>query len=158
MFQQTSLALLQYNLLEELAIQKSNHIHSINSRSQNLLQISLLTDQVPGLDWDVVLTAPASDQANFLAWRRGIWGWGRKCICGKRFNRGHTSCMPSPAIHLTEMQQRLFDLNHQLLVRPIKYTLVDFLLNQGLWDKARNILDFWTISMSHLIKFSPLRS
>ena len=157
-FQQTSLALLRYNLLEELAIQKSNHIHSIDSRSQNLLQISLLTDRVPGLDCDVVLTAPASDQANFLAWRRGVWGWGRKCMCGKRFNRGHTSCMPSPAIHLTEMQQGLFDLDHQLLVRTIKYTLVDFLLNQGLWDKARNILDFWTISMSHLLKFSPLRS
>ena len=157
-FQHTPLAVLRSNLLEELAIQKSNHIYSINSRSQNLLQISMLSDRVPGLDCDLVLTAPASDQVNFLAWRRGIWGWGRKCICGRRFDRGHTSCMPSPTIYLTEMQQRLFDLDQQLLVRPIKYTLVDFLLNQGLWNEARNILDSWTISMSHLLKLTSLPS
>ena len=111
-FQQTPLPVLRYNLLEELAIQKSNHIHCINSRSQNLLQISMLTDGVPRLECDFVLTPPASDQANFLAWRRGIWGWGRKCICSKLFDRGHTSSMPSPAIHLTAMQQRLFNLDH----------------------------------------------
>ena len=128
MFQQTPQAVLRYNLLEELAIQKSNHIHSINSHSPNLLQISMLCDRISGLGCDVVLTAPACPQANFLVWHRGIRGWGRKCISGKRFDHGHTSCMPSPAINLNKMQQRLFALNQQLLVRPIQYTLVDFLL------------------------------
>lgn len=76
MFQQSPLVILRQNLLEELTFQKSNYIHSISSRSQNLLPINMLTDRVPGLDCDVVLTAPASHQANLLAWRRGIWGWG----------------------------------------------------------------------------------
>ena len=156
-FQQTPLATLRHNLLNELALQKSNHILSITYRSQKLLQISMLTDRVPKLDCDVVLTAPASDQGSFFAWRRGIWGWGRKCICGKRFDRGHTSCMPTPSIHLTEMEQRLLNLDHQLLDPSLKYTLVDFLLNQRLWEKARNILDFWTLSMSYHLKLNPLQ-
>ena len=157
MFRQTPLTTLRPILLAELALLKSNYIHSISERSQKLLQISMLGDRIPGHDCDAVLTAPASDQANFLAWRRGIWGWGRKCICGKRFDRGHTSCMPSPAISLTETQKRLFDLGYQLLEPPIKYTLLDFLLNERLWDKARNILDFWTLSMSHLLKVKSAR-
>ena len=152
LFSHSPLTTLRPILLAELAHQKSNYILSISRRSQKLLQISMLSDRVPRLDCDAVLIAPASDQANFLAWRRGIWGWGKKYICGKRFDRGHTSCMPSPAIFLTETQKRLFDLGHQLLDPPIKYTLVDFLLNEHLWDKARNILDFWTLSMSYLLK------
>ena len=142
----------------ELALQKSNYILSITSRSQKLLQITMLTDCVPQLDCDVVLTAPASDQRSFFAWRRGIWGSGRKCVCGKRFDRGHTSCMPTPAIHLTETEQRLHKLDHQLLDPSIKYTLIDFLLNQCLWDKARKILDFWTVSMSYRLKLNPMHS
>ena len=89
-FQQTPLATLRHHLLNELALQKSNYILSITSRSQKVLQITMLTDRVPQLDCDVILTAPASDQGSFFAWRRGIWGWGRKWICGKTFDRGHT--------------------------------------------------------------------
>ena len=63
--------------------------------------------------------------------------------------------MPSSAISLTETQKRLFDLGYQLLAQPIKYILLDFLLNEHLLDKARNILDFWTLSMSHLLKLKP---
>jgi len=91
MFQNTPIGTLQHNLREELILQKSNYIFSINAHSPKLLQISLLTDRVPALDCDVVLTAPAADPANFLAWRRGVWGWGRKCVCGKRFDRGVTN-------------------------------------------------------------------
>ena len=118
----------------------------------------MLTDRVPQLDCDVVLTAPASDQGMVFAWHRRILGWGRKCICGKRFDRGHTSCMPTPAIHLTETEQRLHNLDHQLLDPSIKYTLVDFLLNQPLWAKARTILDFWTVSISYRLKLNPMHS
>ena len=65
--------------------------------------------------------------------------------------------MPYPAIQLTETDQRLFNLGHQLLDPQIKYTLMDFLLNQPLWDQARNILNFWTISMSHCLKLHCLQ-
>ena len=59
--------------------------------------------------------------------------------------------MPVPSLHLTEKQQRVYNLGNQLLDvdRPIKYTIVDFLLNERLRNLARNILDFWTLSMSH---------
>ena len=157
MFPQTPLMTLRTILLVELVILKSNYIRSISGWSHKLLQISLLSDRVPRLDCDAVLTAPASHQANFLAWRDGSWGWGRKYICGKRFDRGHTSCMPSPAISLTETQKRLFALGYQLLDPPIKYTLVDFLLNEHLGDKARYILDFWNLSISYLLKVKPPR-
>jgi len=154
-FQQTPRPLLRPNLLTELALYQSNYILSITSHSQKLLQISMLTGRVPGLDSAVVLTALASDQVSFLAWRRGIWGWGRKCICGKQFDRGHTPCLPSPAIHLTEMQQRIYKLHHQPLDPATQYTLIDFLLNQRLWDKASNILHLWNITMSHRLKLNP---
>ena len=81
---------------------------------------------------------------------------GRECVSGKTFDRGQTCCMPSPGIYLNGMQQRVYNLGHQVLGTSVKYTLVDFLLNEGLWDKARNILDFWTLSMSHLPRFDPL--
>ena len=151
MFPLTPLTTLRPILLAELVLPKSHYIHIISGRSQKLLQISMLNDGVPRLDCDAVLTAPASDQANFLTWCRGVSGWGRKCICGKRFDRGHTSFMPSPAISLTETQKSQFALGYPLLDPLIKYTLVDFLLNQHLWDKACKFLDFWTLSMSYLL-------
>jgi len=73
-FQQTPQPILQHNLLTKLALYKSNYILSITSHSQKLLQISMLTDRVPGLDCDLVLRAPALDQVSFLACCRGIWG------------------------------------------------------------------------------------
>jgi len=152
----TSIANIHQNILEELVLQKYNKIHSISSRSPKLLQITMFADRVLKLHCHVVLTAPAADQQSFLAWRRGIWGWGRKCVCGTRFDRGHTRCMPSPFTSLNDLQQRLYKTNHQLLDDDIKYLLVDFLLNERLWDKARTILDFWTISMSHMLRSNPL--
>lgn len=152
MFPQTPLTTFRPILLAELALLKSNSIHSISGCSQKILQISMLSNLIPGLDCDPVLTAPASNQVNFLAWRCAIWGWGRKSISGERFDRGHTSCMPSTAISLTETHTRQFALGYQLLDPPIKYTLVDFLLNEHLEHKVCNILDFWTLSISHLLK------
>ena len=157
-FQQTPPVTPRHNLLNELALQKSIYILSLTSWSQKLLQISMLTNRIPQLDCDVVLTALASDQGSFFAWHCGIWGWRRKCICRKRFDRGHTSYMPTPAIHLTKIEQWLLNLNPQPLDPSIKYTLVDFLLNPRLWDKARNILDFWTLSMSYRLKLNPMHS
>jgi len=104
------------------------------------------------MDGDSVLTALEADQARFLAWRRGVFGWGRKCVCGERFYRGHTTCMPYPDPGLTAEQQFILDLDSELLDPSIKYLIVDFLLNQRLWDKARMILDFWALTMSNLLR------
>jgi len=83
------------------------------------------------------------------------FGWGRKCTCGQRFNRGHTTCMPFPSPNLTQDQQALYNIDCYVLNDQCKYTMVDFLLNQRLWDKARNILSCWTTSMSDALRAQP---
>jgi hypothetical protein len=153
--QQTPVPVLRHNVLKELALQKADHMHSIDSKSAKLLQAcspGLLCFRISGLDCDPVLIAPAADQARFLAWRRGVFGWGRKCICGERFDRGHTRCMPYPDPGLTQDQQFILNIDRQLIDPGLKYLIVDFLLNQRLWDKARTILDFWTLSMSNFLR------
>jgi len=154
--QEMAISLLRDKILQELSLQKFNQIHStIGPHSAKLLQVSMLADRVHGSDFDVVLTAPASDQPRFLAWRRGIFGWGRKCICGDRFDRGHTTCMPYCDPGQTEEQLFIYKLDRRLLDSSTKYTIMDFLLNQGLWNQARNILDSWILTMSTLLKAKP---
>jgi len=151
--EETPISLLRDKILHELSLQKFNQIHStIGPHSAKLLQVSMVSDRVAGSDFDVVLTAPAKDQARFLGWRRGIFGWGRKCLCGDRFDRGHTTCMPYPDPGLTEEQLFIYNLDRRLLDSTTKYTIMDFLLNQRLWNQARNILDSWTLTMSTLQK------
>ena len=118
--QDTPIANIRQNVLDELVLQNYNKIHAISSHLPKLLHITMFADRVPKLHGDVVLTAPAGDQQSFLAWRPGIWGWGRKCVCGTRFDRGHTRCMPSPFISLNNLQQRLYKTNHRLLDDDIK--------------------------------------
>jgi len=152
---QTSLPVLREKILHDLSLQKYNQLRSVDSKSPKLLQISapgLLTDCIPGMDCDAVLTAPAADQACFLAWPRGVFGWWQMCVCGERFDRGHTTCMPYPDPGLTAEQQFILDLDSQLLDPGVKYLIVDFLLNQRLWDKAHMILDFWALTMSNLLR------
>jgi len=153
--QQTSLPVLREKTFNHLSLQKYNQLRSVDSEFPKLLQIcapGLLTDHVPGMDCHPVLTAPAADQDRFLAWRRGIFDMGRKCVCGERFDRGHTTCMPYPDPGLTAEQQFILDLDTELLDPGIKYLIVDFLLNQRLWDKARMILDFRALTMSNLLR------
>jgi len=88
----------------------------------------------------------------FVAWRRGVFGWGSKCVCGERFDRGHTTCMPYPDPGLIAEPQFILDLDSELLDPGIKYLIVDFLLNQRLWNKARMILDLWALTMSNLLR------
>ena len=121
---------------------------TIGPHSPKLLQVSMVTDRVPSIDCDVVLTAPAADQARFLAWRRGVFGWGRKCLCGERFDRGHTTCMLYPDPGLTEDQLFIYEIDRYLIDSNTKYTIVDYLLNHLLWNQARTILDSWTHTMS----------
>jgi len=150
------ISLLHDKILPELSLQTFNQIHStIGPHSPKLLQVSMVLDRVSGPDFDVVLTAPATDQARFLGWRRGIFGWGRKCLCGDRFDRGHTTCMPYPDPGLTEEQLFIYNLDRCLLDSSTKYTIMDFLLNQRLWTQARTILDSWTLTMSTLLKAKP---
>jgi len=129
---QTSFPVLREKILHYLSLQKYNQPRSVDSKSPKVLQISapgLLTDGIPRMDCDAVLTAPAADQARFVAWRHGVFGWGRKCVCGERFDRGHTTYMPYPNPGLTAEQQFILDLDSQLLDPGVKYLIVDFLLN-----------------------------
>ena len=128
--------------------EKRHLIVNIRSKARKLIRITLLGERLPGLDADVVLSAPAKYQSGFLAWRRGVFGWGRKCCCGKRFDRGHTECMPYPDALLSDDEQLLYNLDLYLLDANIKYTLMDFLLNQSLWEKAHKLQAFWILSMS----------
>jgi len=154
--QEMSISLLRDKILQQLSLQKFNQIHSnIGPHSVKLLQVSMLADRVHGSDFDVVLTVPASDQARFLAWRRGIFGWGRKCLCRDRFDRGHTTCMPYCDPGLTEEQLFIYNLDRRLLDSSTKYTIMNYLLNQGLWNQACNILDSWILTMSTLLKAKP---
>jgi len=154
--QETPKSLLQDKILQELSLQKFNQIHStIGPHSAKLLQVTMVSVRIPGSDFDVVLTVPATDQARFLGWRRGIFRWGRKCLCGDRFDRGHTTCMPYPDPGLTAEQLFIYNLDRCLLDSTTKYTIMNFLLNQQLWNQARNILDSWTLTMSTLLKANP---
>jgi hypothetical protein len=116
-------------------------------KASKLVRITTPTERPTGMDCDPVLLAPAKDQSKFLAWRRGVFGWGRKCACGKRFNRGHTECMPFPTGILSPNQLLLYDMDVILLGDGMKYTIMDFLLNQRDWQKARTLLNFWYSTM-----------
>jgi len=73
--QHTPITLLRHTLLEQLGTMKFTQIRStIGPHSSKLLQVCMVTNRVPGLDCEVVLTAPVTDQARFLAWRRGVFG------------------------------------------------------------------------------------
>jgi len=141
----------QQNIGVSLSDQKHNLIVNIRSKAPNLIRITLLTDRIPGIDADVVLQSPTAYQAQFLAWRRGLFGWGRKCCCGERFDRGHTVCMPYPQPLLTADQQELYNLDLYLLDTNIKYTIMDFLLNQKFWEKAHKVLNYWSLTISRML-------
>ena len=62
--QHTPITLLRDTVLEELSTTKFTQICStIGPHSSKLFQVSMVTNRVPGLDCDVVLTAPVMDQA-----------------------------------------------------------------------------------------------
>ena len=139
-----SSAALQHQLSEE----KLHLIVNIRSKAPKLIRITLLGKRLPGLDADIVLSTPAKYQSGFLAWRRGVLGCGRKCYCSKRFDHGHRECMPYPDALLSDNEQLPYNLDLYLLDVNIKYTLMDFLLNQSLWEIAHKLHAFWILSMS----------
>jgi len=56
-------------MLEEPSTKKFTQIcYPIGPHSKKLLQGRMVTNRVPGLDYDVLLTAPVIDQVRFLAW------------------------------------------------------------------------------------------
>jgi len=62
-------------MLEEPSTKKFTQIcYPIGPHSTKLLQGRMVTNRVPGLDCDVVLTAPVIDQVRFLAWQRRVFG------------------------------------------------------------------------------------
>ena len=149
----TPISLLRDTVLEELSTTKFTQIRStIGPHSSNLLQVSMVTNTVPGLDSHVVLTAPVINQARFLAWRRGVCGWGHKCLCREHFDRGHCKCMTYPDPGLTQEQQFIYELDSYLIDPNTKYTIVDYLLNNSLWNQPRNILNAWRLTMSNQLR------
>jgi len=131
-----------------LAADKRKKIVLNPPKAAKLIQVTKPSERAADMDCDAVLKAPAADQAKFLAWRRGVFGWGRKCACGKRFNRGHAKCMPYPRRLLTSDQHLAYNLDTMIMDDEIKYTTVDFLLNERAWDKARTLLDFYYSTMA----------
>ena len=138
----------KHDLSLMLIADKRRKIVQIPPKAPKLLRITGLTERPTGMDCDPVLLAPAKDQPKFLAWRRGVFGWGRKCACGKRFNRGHTECMPYSSSVLTSQELLLYEMDLMLLDNDLKFTIMDFLLNHRLWQKARTLLDFWYSTMA----------
>jgi hypothetical protein len=138
----------KHDLSLMLIADKRRKIVQIPPKAPKLLRITSPTERPTGIDCDTVLLAPAKDQAKFLAWRRGVFGWGRKCACGKRFNRGHTECMPYSSSVLTSQDRLLYEMDLMLMDNDLKFTIMDFLLNHRLWQKARTLLDFWYSTMA----------
>jgi len=133
--QHIPITLPRHTVLEEPSTKKFTQIrYPISPHSTKLLQVCMVTKRVPGLDYDVVLTAPVIDQVRFLAWRCRVFGWGCKCLCGEQFDRGHTKCIPYPDLSLTEEQQFMYELDRYLIDPNTKYTLVHYLLNNTLWN------------------------
>ena len=131
-----------------LMTDKRRKIVRIPPKAPKLLRITSPCERPKGIDCDPVLLAPARDQSKFLAWRRGVFGWGRKCACGKRFNRGHTECMHYSNSFLSSDEMLLYGTELMLLGNELKFTIMDFLLNHRLWRKARTLLDFWYSTMA----------
>ena len=115
-----------------------------------------LINRIPGMDCEAIPTAPAADQGRFLAWRHCVFGWGRKCVGGERFDRGHNTGIPCSQPGLTAEQQFILDLHSglRLLDHGIKYHIVDFLLNKWLWGEASIILDFRAYTLSNLLRLN----
>jgi len=66
--QPTPMSLLRHTVFEELSTKKFTQIRStIGPHSSKLFQDSMVTNSLPGLDCDVVLTVPVMAQARFLA-------------------------------------------------------------------------------------------
>jgi len=88
---------------------------------------------------DKVFYAPTLFQRDFVIWRRGILFWGCKCTCGAAWNRGHIHCLGY--IGLPDKLDRAFQ--DEKPRRPKNFNVIDFLLNEGQWELAHNILHSW---------------
>lgn len=76
------------------------------------------------------------------SWRRGLYGWGRKCTCGEGWDRGHVRCRDLEGI-LTMEEEELMELDKVLHPPDTKYTVIDYLLNIKAYDRAFQILSDW---------------
>lgn len=90
-------------------------------------------------------------QKDLWDWRKGIFGWGKKCICGIRFDRGHVQCMEKLGLFddiLSVSETDFMDLDKALLPLSTKYTIIDYLLNIGGHNRAYQILVKWNKILS----------
>ena len=134
---------------------KENRIRHLGQHTGTLQYIASLSTRLENSFLDHIFATPSHQQSKLLAWRRGVYGWGRKCVCGIRFTRGHTACMPfDPGILLPDEEPE-FNLETQLLPDDTNYTQLDYLINHGHWTRAITILDFWINTMSSHLQPAP---
>ena len=125
-------------LYQYLLSLRTSHLHNLKL-GRSLLQCISARSRTERLT-DKVLYAPPTFQREFVAWRRGTLFWNQRCICGNlRWNRGHVEHMPY--VGLPRKLRRAFD--DEKLLRPDHFNVIDFLLNEGKWELAHNILALW---------------
>ncbi len=73
--------------------------------------------------------------------------WGRKCLCGDRYTRGHERCMGLENV-LTEDEEMEMAIDKTLLPLDTKYTIIDYLLNNRHYTRAYDILINWQQKLS----------
>jgi hypothetical protein len=79
--------------------------------------------------------------------------WGRKCLCGKpSWNRSHVECLGY--IGLSGKLQRAFE--EEKARRPKYFNVIDFLLNEGEWELAHNILHIWKEKLLTIVRYKYL--
>ena len=137
-----------------LQADKQNRIIELGPHAGILQHVASLETRINNLNslLDGIFTASSEQHAKPFAWRRGVFGWGRKCICGIRFTRGHISCMPyNPGILLPD-ELPDYELEKQFLLDNINYRSLDYLINHRHWLRAIRVLDYWTTTMSSMLQ------
>ena len=127
---------------------KQNRIIQLGPHAGTLQHVASLGSRLENSYLDGIFIAPSQEQSKLFAWRRGVFGWGRKCVCGIRFTRGHESCMPYDPGILQPDEELDFNLETQLLPDDTNYTRLDYLINHRHFTRAITILDFWIATMS----------
>ena len=135
-----------------LKADKKKRILQPGTHTGILQQVASMGSRIENSLLDNIFTAPSQQQSKLFAWRRGVFGWGRKCKCGIRFTRGHESCMPYDPGILLPTEEPEYNLEKEILPNNINYTRMDYLINHGHWLRAITILDFWITTMASLLQ------
>lgn len=93
---------------------------------------------------DCSLSGAGEAQGQLFQYRRGVFLFNTKCVCGIRFHRGHEACgalaVPLRLTHADRQLKRSMAV--QLSVTGFKFTDIDFLLNCGRVKEAADALRY----------------